>query len=225
MDFNGQRLFIYGVLGNSTGNQGQFDPGFANNGNQFDFLKDLWVLNLQSNQWTKLIPLNTSIPIHGGIVYFPPLNMLLMINGAQIPTVVSVTGLWTFNVGQSTNWTQVVATGDIPDVADEAGRTDGGAGVLDNSFYDPFGNRILHFNNKGVYALNIGPVVSLIKAVKPSFSYLALGTNYQLQVSTDMKTWTNQGSTFTATNTSMVYPQYFDVDNWNRLFFRLQTAP
>ena len=69
------------------------------------------------------------------------------------------------------------------------------------------------------------PSVNLIKAVKPSFDYLFLGTNYQLQVSGDLNTWTNQGSAFTATNSSMVYTQYFDVDNWNQLFFRLQVAP
>jgi hypothetical protein len=68
------------------------------------------------------------------------------------------------------------------------------------------------------------PVISLIKSVKPSFSYLALGTNYQLQVSSDLITWTNQGSAFTATNSNMIYPQYFDVNNWNQLFFRLQVS-
>ena len=76
-----------------------------------------------------------------------------------------------------------------------------------------------------LYAYESGPVVPLIKAVKPSFCYLSLGTNYQLQVSGDLSNWTNQGSAFTATNTSMVYPQYWDVDNWNQLFFRLQVAP
>ena len=69
------------------------------------------------------------------------------------------------------------------------------------------------------------PTVNLIKAVKPSFSRLSIGTNYQLQVSANLNNWTNQGSAFTATNTSMVYPQYWDVDNWNSLFFRLQVAP
>jgi hypothetical protein len=66
-----------------------------------------------------------------------------------------------------------------------------------------------------------GPTVGLIKAVRPSFSQLAVGTSYQLQVSTDMLNWTNQGSPFAATNSTMVYPQYFDVPNWNQLFFRL----
>ena len=67
--------------------------------------------------------------------------------------------------------------------------------------------------------------MGLIKTVKPSFSFLSLGTNYQLQVSSDLNTWTNQGSAFTATNASMVYPQYFDVDDWGQLFFRLHVGP
>jgi hypothetical protein len=76
-----------------------------------------------------------------------------------------------------------------------------------------------------LYAIESGPRVDLIKAVKPSFSNLTLTTNYQLQVSSNMSTWTNQGSPFTATNSAMIYPQYFDVDNWDKLFFRVQSVP
>jgi hypothetical protein len=76
-----------------------------------------------------------------------------------------------------------------------------------------------------LYAYEYGPHVNLIKAVKPSFGGLALGTNYQLQISGDFNVWSNQGSPFTATGTSMIYPQYWDVDNWNSLFFRLQIVP
>ena len=76
-----------------------------------------------------------------------------------------------------------------------------------------------------LYVIESGPRVDLIKAVKPSFSNLTLTTNYQLQVSSNMSTWTNQGSPFTATNSAMIYPQYFDVDNWDKLFFRLQSVP
>ena len=91
----------------------------------------------------------------------------------------------------------------------------------------------VRFYNRGLsstevqqlYSYNTGSQVDLVKAVKPSFSYLRLGNNYQLQVSGDLNTWTNQGTAFTATNTSMVYPQYWDVANWNQLFFRLQLAP
>ena len=224
IDFSGNRLFVYGGEGNSTGQQGYIDPGFLGYGN-FAAVRDLWVLDFQSNLWGNLIPLNQSIPIYGQIVYYPPLNMLLMVNGLSISAGSWVTGLWTFNVGTSTNWSQVVATGDVPSAADEYGRQDGGAGMISTSFYDAFNNRIIHFNNKGVYALSFGPTTSLIKAVKPSFTGLSIGTNYQLRVSADMSTWTNQGSPFTATSTNMVWPQYFDVDNWNSLYFRLQVSP
>jgi hypothetical protein len=87
----------------------------------------------------------------------------------------------------------------------------------------------LYSDNSGSVQVSIipmaSPQVGLIKAVKPWLSNLTINTNYQLQVSGDLNTWTNTGSPFTATNTSMVYPQYWDVDNWNQLFFRLQVAP
>jgi hypothetical protein len=60
----------------------------------------------------------------------------------------------------------------------------------------------------------------------PSFSNLSLGTNYQLQVSKNLNgSFTNYGSLFTATNSTMIYPQNFNVANWSKLFFRLQVAP
>jgi len=76
-----------------------------------------------------------------------------------------------------------------------------------------------------LYSFESLPLVTLKKAVKPSFSNLYLGTNYQLQVSTDLKAWVNSGSAFTPTNTIMDYPQYFDVDEWSELFFRVQPTP
>lgn len=81
----------------------------------------------------------------------------------------------------------------------------------------------------GVYAVvsSTGisiPQIQIIKAVVPSFSNLSIGSSYQLQISGDLNNWTNQGSPFEATNTSMAYPQYFDVGNWNQLFFRLQSV-
>jgi N-acetylneuraminic acid mutarotase len=68
----------------------------------------------------------------------------------------------------------------------------------------------------------MGPQVGLVRAVKPAFCDLSCGFDYQLQISTDMTTWTNYGAPFTATNAAMAWPEYFDVDNWGKLFFRLQ---
>jgi hypothetical protein len=87
-------------------------------------------------------------------------------------------------------------------------------------------NRTLSTNEVAqLYQYESGPWISVLKAVKPSFSNLTRGINYQLQVSGDMSTWTNQGSPFIATNSAMIYPQYWDVDNWGRLFFRLSVLP
>ncbi|MCW5550624.1 MAG: LamG domain-containing protein [Verrucomicrobiae bacterium] len=87
-------------------------------------------------------------------------------------------------------------------------------------------NRALSaFEVNELHTIESGPRVNLIKAVKPSFSILTLTTNYQLQVSGDLSTWTNHGTPFAATNTSMAYPQYWNVDNWGSLFFRLQSVP
>ena len=93
----------------------------------------------------------------------------------------------------------------------------------------------LTLNNDGTWndaaatiQVNIGYVLEndaqtdLIKSVKPTFSNLSAGRTYQLQTSTDLANWTNYGSAFTPTNSSMVYTQYFDVPDWNQLFFRLQ---
>lgn len=65
----------------------------------------------------------------------------------------------------------------------------------------------------------------LSKAVKPVFHELLPGASYQLQLSEDLVIWRNAGTPFTATNTTMSYPQYWDVDNWNKLNFRLLSYP
>jgi|GEM_PF-1535415 len=71
----------------------------------------------------------------------------------------------------------------------------------------------------------LGWQIGLIKAVVPTFSDLLVGTNYQLQASLGLNNWTNEGTPFTATNPVMVYPQYFNVTNWEQLYFRLEVVP
>jgi len=66
-------------------------------------------------------------------------------------------------------------------------------------------------------------VLNLRKAVYVNSFNLLVGTNYQLQVSTDMSNWTNHGAPFTATNSYWHSASYWDVDNWDKLFFRSLT--
>jgi hypothetical protein len=76
-----------------------------------------------------------------------------------------------------------------------------------------------------LYTWELGTRVEILKAVRPSFSNLSIGTKYQLQTSSNLTAWTNEGSPFTATASSMVYPGYWDVVNWNTLNFRLHVVP
>jgi hypothetical protein len=73
-----------------------------------------------------------------------------------------------------------------------------------------------------LYVLESAPIISVQKAVYLTSNNLWTGTNYQLQSTTDLINWTNQGSVFTATNSSWRSTNYWDVANWNQLFFRLQ---
>jgi len=61
--------------------------------------------------------------------------------------------------------------------------------------------------------------------VTPSFSHLLIGTNYQLQISSDLNTWSDCGLVFAATNASEAYFQPLNATNWNRHFFRLLLSP
>ena len=114
--------------------------------------------------------------------------------------------------------------GFVPEIGGNSGNdSDNYAGLIDDlRIY----NRALPANEVAqLYVVESVPRVDLVKAVKPVFFYLTVGTNYQLQISGDFNTWTNQGAVFTATNSNMIYPQYWDVDNWNSLYFRLQSVP
>ena len=65
-----------------------------------------------------------------------------------------------------------------------------------------------------------------LKAERDIIENTKIGSNYQLQVSTSLNgTFTNFGSPFTAISNNMVYTQYFDVANWQQLFFRVSTSP
>ena len=59
------------------------------------------------------------------------------------------------------------------------------------------------------------------KAVFITFTNLIIGNYYQIQVSTDLNNWTNYGAPFTATTNSMTSSNYWPVNDWNQLFFRL----
>jgi hypothetical protein len=76
-----------------------------------------------------------------------------------------------------------------------------------------------------LYLSEAGPQVTFVKAFTVDYSNLTIGSNYQLQASADMSAWTNFGTAFTATSIDYTNTDYRRIDNWNQLFFRLQSAP
>jgi hypothetical protein len=78
----------------------------------------------------------------------------------------------------------------------------------------------------GLYQFESAQIVNLNKAVWLSFSNLRNGTNYQVQVSTALTgSFSNSGTPFAATNSTMNYPAYWNVGDWSQLLFRLQALP
>jgi hypothetical protein len=71
---------------------------------------------------------------------------------------------------------------------------------------------------------SISPVtVNLHKAVYVDFSNLSVGITYQLQTTTNLYggAWNNYGPSFIATNAFMAFSNYWNVSDWNQLYFRL----
>lgn len=66
-----------------------------------------------------------------------------------------------------------------------------------------------------------GSFLNIRKAIYLDTANVQVGSNYQLQVSPDMQNWTNHGSPFTATDSYWRSTNYWDVENWDQLFFRL----
>jgi len=73
-----------------------------------------------------------------------------------------------------------------------------------------------------LYGFEAPSRLNIKKAVYVDSQTLKVGTNYQLQLSSDLINWTNYGASFTATNAIWRSINYWDVSDWGALFFRLQ---
>jgi len=87
-------------------------------------------------------------------------------------------------------------------------------------FTSRYAGSTAQIDNLRIYEL--ASTLNIRKAVYVDLGSLTVGSNYQFQVSSDLLNWTNQGSPFTATDTYWRSTNYWDVENWNELFFRLK---
>jgi hypothetical protein len=86
-------------------------------------------------------------------------------------------------------------------------------------------NRALSTNEvEALYAFEASkpqPVVQLAKAITVDCAQLTVGSNYQVQVSTDLTNWSNWGNPFTATSTSYTNSTFERVSDGGQRHFRL----
>lgn len=74
-----------------------------------------------------------------------------------------------------------------------------------------------------LHAVGSGRILNVRKAVYLDSTLLEAGTDYQVQFSTNLSEWSNVGAAFTATNSNWRTTNYWDVDSWDNLFFRVLT--
>jgi hypothetical protein len=107
----------------------------------------------------------------------------------------------------------------------------GGGDVGDSAYYGGGLDDIRIYNRalsaseiQQLYVIESGPRVDFVKAFTVDYSNLTLGSNYQLQASSDLLNWTNYGNPFTATSVNYTNTSYQRIANWNSLYFRLQAT-
>ena len=84
-------------------------------------------------------------------------------------------------------------------------------------------NRALSSNEVAIlYYWEAPSSINMRTAVYLDSSTLKVGTNYQVQLSPDMLTWTNHDLPFTAISNIWRTTNYWDADKTGQLFFRLQ---
>jgi hypothetical protein len=67
-------------------------------------------------------------------------------------------------------------------------------------------------------------VIDTQKAVYLTSTNLLVGLNYQVQGSSDLINWGNQGSEFTATNATWQSTNHWNASDANRFFYRLHVV-
>lgn len=213
-DITNSELVLFDEQGNSA-----FRSGIVGHTGLGTGMGDLWSYSayapatfawyLERYQQT---PLNTFCQV---VTTKAGTNVTLYLNGQIVATAQVVTTAIT--AGQNLNIGR-----EDPAIEDVPGNTAFHGVIDDIRIY----NRALSTNEVAqLYAIESAPAFQIKKAVYLSDNSLYVGSNYQIQVSTDLTNWTNSGSPFTATSSFWSSTNFWPVDNWNQLFFRLQVAP
>ena len=155
------KLFLFSGQGKQNGSQyGNPDPDFlpwATDIGVWNWYKDLWELDLETYDWTNILPYNSdSIESEGIFAYHPSKNTFLILGGFIPPeshggSTPDNNNLWKYNQSIDTGFVQVEQSGEIPPIESMANES----GVK-QSFYDPINDNIIFFSlDHGIWLLDI----------------------------------------------------------------------
>ena len=166
--------------------------------------------SITANRWIQLAVVK---PLNGGLN-----DTVFYVNGRKVTTNPDSDLSYKFNLVATDSLT--IGCGERSESA--------AAGRIFNGMLDEVRiyNTTLSSNDVAqLYAIEAPTYLNIKKAVYLDSETLKVGTNYQLQVSSDLNAWTNFGAAFTATNYLWSTTNYWNVDDWNQLYFRLKILP
>ena len=104
-----------------------------------------------------------------------------------------------------------------------AGQAESFDGVIDDiRIY----NRALSASEvQQLYQYESGPRVNFVKAYTVDAYNLSAGSNHILQTSSDLTNWTTIDDGITSSTGIYTNTTYWRIDDWGKLFFRLQVSP
>jgi len=199
-----------------------FTPAFGNAANEWILYQESVIMLTQNNYGPECFGFSVGNGIVGG--WYPGLSVTngtfgFSTNGVWVHCVYTVdaSGQKLFANGilaqSNTNGVSRIGTNSYTL----------GLGAYYNGGIDNFRvyNRALSVSEvTQLYSIEAG-LLNIHKAVYVDAA-LIVGLNYQLQASSDLINWTNQGEVFTATNSYWRPTSYWDVENWGQLYFRLK---
>ena len=143
---NQPSLILFGGAGNATGRQGDRDPGLRFYDGNFPILGDLWLLNLDSGKWKCLEPApGLELPGRKASAYLAKLKLLVVAHtSTQATPVDTPPEIYLHRMNPGVGFEKVTSRGEVP------------MGPMRNYLVAlPGGERLLTFQEKGIYELRL----------------------------------------------------------------------
>ena len=140
------QMLLFGGVGNSTGNQGERDPGFQQFDGHFHLLGDVCNLDFETNKWSNLVQLpGRQMRRFPFATSYPPWEAILELEGcADIDPHPTPPRVHVFRKGVDSGFIEARSEGTPPDSRKQV-----------FVCFDPIEQRLLCFSEEGVFEINL----------------------------------------------------------------------